>query len=136
MTAPSATPREMILLVEDDPPIRKLIRRTLETRGYRLLEARNGAEAVRVATQHHEPIHLLLADVVMPYMSGFVVADRVVVSHPETKVLYVSGHAGDSVVVRGGLEESGRPFLLKPFTQSELAEKIRTVLGAPEPATE
>ena len=52
----------MILLVDDDAPIRKLIRRTLETRGYRLLEARNGAEAVRVATQHHEPIHLLSGD--------------------------------------------------------------------------
>ena len=133
VTPPPATGRETILLVEDDPPIRQLMRKMLETQGYRLLEARNGEEAVTVARQYQEPIHLLLTDVVMPRMGGFALAERVVSSRPGTKVLYLSGYADDSVAVRRGLKESARPFLLKPFTQTELAQQIRTALVAPEP---
>ena len=128
MTPPSTPRRETILLAEDDPPIRQLFRRTLELHGYTVLEARNGHEAGTLAEQRQEPIDLLLTDVVMPSMNGFEVADRLVLSHPETKVLYLSGYADDSVAVRGGLNQSCRPFLLKPFTPAELAEKISAAL--------
>ena len=128
MTPPSTPRRETILLAEDEPAFRQLIRRTLKLQGYTVLEACDGHEAVAVAEQCQEPIDLLLTDVVMPSMNGFEVADHLVRSHPETKVLYLSGYADNSVAVRGGLKESCRPFLLKPFTPAELAEKIGAAL--------
>ncbi len=117
-----------ILLVDDDPAIRQLMLRMLEAGGYRLLEARNGKEGVRIATEYKHPIHLLVTDVVMPHASGFDLVRDLAASHPETKVLYLSGYADDSVAVRGGLKESGEAFLLKPFTREELMQKIRDVL--------
>lgn len=119
-----------ILLADDDPPIRQLMLRMLEAGGYRLLEACNGEDAARIARDYKEPIHLLVTDIVMPRASGFDVVRDLAASHPEAKVLYVSGYADDSVAVRGGLKESGEAFLLKPFTREALAQKIREVLGA------
>ena len=117
-----------ILLVEDDPPIRRLMRRMLEGRGYQLLEASNGMDGIKIAADYDQPIHLLVTDVVMPHASGFDLAQDLRASHPETKVLYLSGYAADSVAVRGGLKESGQAFLSKPFTKEELLQKIRDVL--------
>ncbi len=118
---------ETILLVEDEDSIRLLMRRMLEAHGYRVLEARNGHEATALAEAHRAPIDLLVTDVGMPGLSGFDVVHMVIDSHPETKVLFITGQA-DHVAVRGGLKESRRPFLLKPYTQVALAEKIRDVL--------
>ncbi len=118
---------ETILLVEDEDPIRLLMRRMLEAHGYRVLEARNGDEAMALAEEHRAPIDLLVTDVAMPGISGFDVVDMVMGSHPETKVLFITGQA-NHVVVRRGLNESRRPFLLKPYTQVDLALKIREVL--------
>ena len=123
---------ETILLVEDDPPIRRLIRRALEGKGYRLLEACNGLEALGLVAKHHGPIDLLVTDVVMPRMDGFMLSERLVESHPETRVLFLSGQADQSVGVRGGLKESGQAFLLKPFTLDCLVQTVREQLdGAP-----
>ena len=129
MTHPQEGPAagETILLVEDEDPIRLLMRRMLEAHGYRVLEARNGDEAMALAEAHRAPIDLLLTDVAMPRISGFDLVDRVMASHPEMKVLFITGQA-NHVVVRRGLNESGRPFLLKPYTQVDLAQKIREVL--------
>ncbi len=118
---------QTILLVEDGDPIRQLMRRMLEAHGYRVLEARNGYEAMALAEEHRAPIDLLVTDVAMPWFSGFDVVDMVIGSHPETKVLFITGQA-NHVVVRRGLNESRRPFLLKPYTQVDLAQKIREVL--------
>ncbi len=118
-----------ILLADDDPAIRQLMLKMLEGYGYKLLEARNGKEGVQIATEYTQPIHLLVTDVVMPHASGFDLVRGLAASHPETKVLYLSGYADDSVAVRGGLKESGEAFLLKPFTREALAEKIRDLLG-------
>ncbi len=118
-----------ILLVDDDPAIRKLMLGMLEGQGYKLLEARNGKEGVQIATEYQHPIHLLVTDVVMPHASGFDLVRDLAASHPEAKVLYLSGYADDSVAVRGGLKESGEAFLLKPFTREALAQKIRDLLG-------
>ena len=118
---------ETILLVEDEGPIRQLMQRALEAHGYRVLEARNGHEARTLAAAHRKPIHLLVTDVAMPGISGFDLVDMVIGRHPETKVLLLTGQA-ERVTVRRGLTESKRPFLLKPYTQVDLALKIREVL--------
>ena len=117
-----------ILLVEDEPAIRTLIRRMLVGAGYELLVARNGDEAMSMARQHSGVIDLLLTDVVMPRMNGFELGERIGGAHPETTMLFVSGHSRDSTSVRRGLRTAGRAFLLKPFTQDALLGKVREVL--------
>ena len=119
-----------VLLVEDDPPIRQLIRRMLEARAYRVLEARSGKEAVVAARRCQDPIDLLITDVILPDFDGFTVTERLAPLHPETRVLYMSGYAQDSVAVRGGLQESQKPYLWKPFTSEEFERKVREVLDA------
>lgn len=128
---PQTTGSETVLLVEDEPSIRQLMRRMLQGLGYKMIDAQNGPEAVTVAERHQDPIDLLLTDVVMPSMDGFEVATRVALLHPETRVLFLSGHAVDSEKVREGLRKTTHRFLLKPFTQQTLKEKIREVLDAP-----
>jgi|TARA_B100000959_G_C14696318_1_gene506904 CheY-like chemotaxis protein len=117
-----------ILLVEDEPAIRSLIRRMLEGAGYELLIARNGNEALTVAKQHRGVIDLLLTDIVMPRMNGFELGEQIGSARPETNVLFVSGFFKDSTAVRSGLRATGRAFLLKPFTQDALLGKIQEVL--------
>ena len=121
-------PGETILLVEDDPPIRRLIRRSLESQGFQLLEASNGQDALLVAAEHSGPIDLLVTDVVMPRMDGFTLGERLVESHPEVRVLFISGEVDQSVAVRGGLKETGQAFLLKSFTPDHLLRTIREQL--------
>ena len=121
-------PGETILLVEDDPPIRRLIRRMLQDQGYQVLAACNGHQALGLAADHREPIDLLVTDIVMPHMDGFTLWERLVESRPETRVLFLSGQADQSVAVRGGLKEAGRAFLLKPFTHDRLLRTIRAQL--------
>jgi two-component system cell cycle sensor histidine kinase/response regulator CckA len=119
---------ETILLVENEFALRELMRRFLEASGYSILGARDGDEALALATTHPTSIDLLLTDVVMPGMSGFALASRVTELRAETKVLYFSGYADDYDVIREGLHDSGRPFLLKPFTQADLVSKIGEIL--------
>ena len=119
---------ETILLVEDDAPVRRLIHRALEGQGYRLLEACNGHEALGLAVGHRGAIALLVTDVVMPRMDGFTLSEQIITSHPETRVLFLSGQADQLVAVRGGLKEARRAFLLKPFTHDRLLRTIRDQL--------
>ena len=95
-----------------------------------MLEAGDGAEALRVATQHPGPIHLLLTDVVMPGLGGRQLAERLSALHPAARVLYVSGYPDDAVVQRG-IREGEVDFLQKPFSPSVLAQKVRDVLDTP-----
>ena len=98
---------ETILLVDDEVPLRRLIQRMLDDQGYHVLEASDGDEALRVAADYTGLIALLVTDVVMPGLDGFTLVERLPESHPETRVLFISGHADRSVAVRGGLKESG-----------------------------
>ncbi|MCB0153368.1 MAG: response regulator, partial [Anaerolineae bacterium] len=118
---------ETILLVEDDAQLRSLIQATLEERGYTLLAATHGDEALALAHAHPEPIDLLLTDVVMPKMSGRVLAAHLTVRQPGLKVLYISGYTDDAVV-RHGLLTAEVEFLSKPFSPTILAAKVRQVL--------
>jgi nitrogen-specific signal transduction histidine kinase/CheY-like chemotaxis protein len=118
---------ETVLLVEDEPEVRWLVRDMLRHLGYTVLEARHGIEAQVQSIQHPGPIHLLITDVVMPQMSGREIAERVTSEHPETKVLYMSGYTDDAVV-RHGVQAAHMAFLQKPFTPEALALKVREVL--------
>ena len=131
---PSAVGHELILLVENEAPIRQLVRWSLKRLGYDLLEACNGSEALDVLSGHKGRLDLLLTDVVMPTMDGFDLSDRVAADHPETRILYVTAHAAESIAIRGGLVEAGHAFLLKPFTAVSLAAKVRELLDRPSDA--
>jgi PAS domain S-box-containing protein len=126
---PSLTPgHETILLVEDEPMVRELFRDVLEAAGYRVLEAKNGVEALEAAARSERPIDLLVTDVIMPGMGGGELVRRMAEIRPETKVLYVSGYT-DDVLVRRGVIESGVSFLQKPFMPDELSRVVREILG-------
>jgi PAS domain S-box-containing protein len=126
---PSAPVSETILLVEDDETVRTLTRTTLEEAGYKVLQAANGAEAVPICEQYSETIHLLLTDVVMPGISGRVVADRLNGLRPHMIVLYMSGYTADAIVHRGVLN-AGVNFIAKPFATAALTRKVRELLDA------
>jgi two-component system, cell cycle sensor histidine kinase and response regulator CckA len=116
-----------ILLAEDDDSARKLIRSVLQDYGYRVLEAQDGEEALRLFEQHEGPIHLLLTDVVMPGMNGRELAESLQPLQPKMKVLYMSGYT-DNAVVQHGVLEPGMSFIQKPFTPKDLASEVRKVL--------
>src|SRR5438093_974313 len=119
--------KETVLLVEDEPEVRWLVRDMLRHLGYTVLEARHGIEAQVLSIEHPGPIHLLITDVVMPQMSGREIAEQLTSEHPETKVLYMSGYTDDAVV-RHGVLAAHMAFLQKPFTPEALARKVREVL--------
>ncbi|HXF92328.1 MAG TPA: response regulator [Nitrospiraceae bacterium] len=123
---------ETILLVEDDEMVRVLTRTILQMRGYTLLEARNAKEAIHLAEEHNEPIHLLLTDTVMPGLSGPELAERVASARPDMKVLYMSGYT-DKVIALNAGRDLRTVFLQKPFTPEALARKVREVLDSPGP---
>jgi signal transduction histidine kinase/CheY-like chemotaxis protein len=139
--APIALPpgEETILLVEDDEAVRAMARTILRTCGYKVLEAANGIEALRVSDQHKGPIHLVVTDVVMPEMAGPALVERLAVSRPDARVLFVSGYTEDAMIGRSAEPLQPVAFLPKPYTPGILAQKVREVLGsgpAPEPAPE
>jgi two-component system, cell cycle sensor histidine kinase and response regulator CckA len=122
---------ETVLLVEDEQSLRELAHELLEDDGYTVLEAANGADAIRVAEQHQGPIHLLMTDVVMPGIDGRKLAGRMTRSYPELKVLYMSGYTDDAIVHHGVLDP-GIALLQKPFTRATLTRKLREALGDAE----
>jgi PAS domain S-box-containing protein len=129
-TARDSQPRggtETVLVVEDAPAVRAVMRQVLERQGYAILEAPDGETALQVAAKHHGKIHLLLTDVVMPGVSGRELADQLVKLRPNIKVLYASGYTDDAIIHHGILEP-GIAYLQKPFTRDALALKVREVL--------
>ena len=118
---------ETVLLVEDEESVRELVRVTLTTRGYKVLEAENGESGLRLASETKEPIDILVTDVMMPGMSGRELAKKLSTVRPGISVLYLSGYTEDAVVAPGALGP-GAAFLQKPFTLQNLAKKVREVL--------
>jgi PAS domain S-box-containing protein len=123
---------ETVLVVEDQPEVRKLTLAMLEGQGYRLLEAANGSEALSLCRQYPDPIHLLVTDVVMPGMTGRELARLLVAIRPSLKTLYTSGYPAN-VIAHEGVLDPDVAYLPKPFSPAQLAAKVRDVLLEPAP---
>jgi two-component system, cell cycle sensor histidine kinase and response regulator CckA len=123
---------ETVLVVEDESSVREVTALFLKDLGYSVLSAGNPEEAFRVAAEHGRPIQLLVTDVVMPGMNGRELAVRLSAAHPRMQCLYVSGYT-ENVIAHHGILDEGVSFLAKPFTQEEIARKIRQILAAVVP---
>jgi CheY-like chemotaxis protein len=120
---------ETILLVEDEPAVRRLVSQMLQLTGYTVLEASNGPEALGLMDHVGHPVDLLLTDIVMPSMNGGTLAQRLSRRHPKMRVLFTSGYMDDVVVQE--VVDMGAQFLPKPFTLEGLTQKVRQVLDQP-----
>ena len=122
--------RETILLVEDEESVRLVASSRLRAKGYQVIEAANGQEAMVMAAAHQGPIHLLFTDVIMPQMGGVELAARLAQMRPDIRVLYTSGYTQDPVVLHGvsGAEDI---FLPKPYVGETLTRRVRELLDGP-----
>ena len=132
MPAPARVPggltgTETLLLVEDEEVIRRVVRESLRQRGYTVLEASDGVEAITICERPGQRIDLLITDVVMPLMSGPETVRRVQLTRPDLPVLFISGYT-DRALVHHGMRDTASAFLQKPFTPDVLARKVRDVL--------
>jgi PAS domain S-box-containing protein len=122
---------ETILVIEDEDIVRNLACRGLRDHGYKVVEARNGAQGLRFITEHPETIDLVISDVVMPEMGGRELGRVLAKMDSELPILYMSGYTGEDVVQRG-LLDPGAPFQQKPFTPAGMAGKVRAMLDQRE----
>jgi PAS domain S-box-containing protein len=128
-----ATGTETVFVVEDEDAVRELTVGMLRKRGYTVFSTGSPEEALRLVAEGHEPVDLLLTDLVMPGMNGRELAERLTSLVPDLRTLYMSGYA-DEAVIRNGVLEAGTAYLEKPFSAADLATKVRETLdhtGAP-----
>jgi PAS domain S-box-containing protein len=123
---------ETVLVVEDEEALRELVSEVLEEKGYRILLAPDGAEALSIAAAHAGPIHLLLTDVMMPRLNGHALFQRLAALRPGLRCIFMSGFTGHATAGNEPLPE-GQGFLDKPFTTGALLWKVREALDAPPP---
>jgi len=114
-----------ILLVDDDDFLRRFIRHVLTGEGFQVIEAGDGAEALKAASAYAGPIHLLLTDVIMPRINGLLLAERLLRDRPDTRVLYLSGYVESSMLLA---KRPGSVLLQKPCTPDCLIAAVRHVL--------
>lgn len=122
---------ESILVVEDETAVRNVICRALRHRGYEVLEAKNGEDALLVAERHKAPIHLVITDVVMPEMSGTELFHHLRRWYPRMRILFISGYAKNAIPPEALQEGKGASFLAKPFTIEQLLAEVRRMIKAP-----
>jgi DNA-binding response OmpR family regulator len=120
---------ETVLVVEDEEPVRDLIREVLRLHGYQVVEAQDGGEALLRAEHHRGPIDLMILDVMIPGVAAPDVVRRLRDARPAVRVLYMSGYT-DDLIGQHGLVQVGRDFLQKPFSLDALTRKVREVLDA------
>ena len=120
---------EVILVVEDDPSVRELVREVLTPLGYTVLASAGGDDALRMSDSHGGPVDLLLTDVVMPGMNGKQLAEVLRIKRPGIKVLFMSGYAHNALSTQGMLEP-GIAMIHKPFRTVALARQVRQVLDS------
>jgi DNA-binding response OmpR family regulator len=118
---------ETVLVVEDEPALRRTIRVCLETLGYTILEADRPEDALHLVAKHRGEIELLVTDVVLPDMNGRDLAERLLKQHPNLKCLFISGFTADGIA-RHGVLRVGVNFLARPFSRGELTRKVREML--------
>ena len=117
----------VVLLAEDEPMVRNMIRVTLTASGYQVLDVPDGRQAIELSRQYQGDIDLLLTDLKMPHVDGAKAAEIISTERPGIRVLIISGHASDEI----RKEAITQAFLRKPFAPSQLREKIREVLEQP-----
>jgi PAS domain S-box-containing protein len=122
---------ETILLVEDEDIVRKVISRALSKRGYHVLEAVDGSQAMNIAEECGSSIQLLLTDLIMPGMNGREVAETLHKNYPGLRVLFMSGHIPDLVMQSGIIDPESSNFIEKSFSMDALGHKVRHVLDQP-----
>jgi two-component system cell cycle sensor histidine kinase/response regulator CckA len=129
MDTATSAPKKTILIVDDEPSVRLVASRILEKCGYHVLQAASGQEALEICREHRAPIHLILADLIMPGMNGVDLIKQVITLRHRVRVIYIS----DSYLLKQAVgEEAGLVFLNKPFTSEALTRKVAEVLnGAP-----
>ena len=118
---------ETILIVDDNPSIRQLIIETLKPLGYQCLQAASGKEAIDVVRKYDGEVHLLLTDVVMPYMNGRELAEKIRKERPDIKIIFMSGYT-ENIIAHHGVLEQGINYISKPITPIALTQKIKIVL--------
>lgn len=121
--------KETILVVEHHAAVRDMISTALRKCGFTVLEAAHGRQALFICERQKVPIHLMLADVMMPQISGSALSERLTLIHPEMKVLYMSGYSENFIIHQGVLNSDGN-FIPKPFRVPTLVRKIREVLDS------
>ena len=126
--APAAASGKTVLLVDDDESMRRVTKRILTRKGFRVVEAEHGADALRIAAAHIGEIDLLVTDVLMPGIRGPELVEELIVQSPGLRVLYMSGYTDDDIS-RWGLQP-GFAFIHKPFTSEGLSEAVNSVLSA------
>lgn len=124
--------QQTIIVVDDEPEIRKLVSAILDKAGYRVFSADTGENAIRMFKQHPET-DLLLTDVVAPGMSGPMIADEISALNPNIKVLFMSGYDSTQVVQRYVVER-GYALIVKPFTMEQLQKRVEAMLAKTETA--
>jgi len=129
LSGPLPAGTEVILVVEDDPSVRELVRQVLAPLGYKVLATAGGDDALRTSDSYDGPVDLLLTDVVMPGMNGKQLAETLRIKRPGIKVLFMSGYAHDVLSTQGMLEP-GVAMIHKPFRTVALARQVRQVLDS------
>ena len=135
LTAPQAPPAatsdggtETILLVEDDPTVRTLVSRMLATRGYEIVDAADGEQAIEQFDTREHPIELVISDLMMRGLNGRETIDRIRRIEPTTKALFMSGYTNDAIIQSGDGLPPGTSFIQKPFSGDKLATLVRELL--------
>ncbi len=114
-----------ILLVDDDEPLRRMVRKILEDQDFEVVEAPDGAAALEIAGTIQGPIHVLLTDIIMPNLNGLLLAEDLAARRPETAVVFMSGYVEGNIV---SVKHPEAIFLNKPFSADRLLEAVRAAL--------
>lgn len=125
---PETGPKKTVLVVDDEPEIRKLVSAMMVQFGYTALTADSGEHALTLYRNQSGPLDLLITDVVAPGMSGPVLADKLTALQPDLRVLYISGYDSTQVVQKYVVEK-GHALLIKPFAVAQLRDKVEEILG-------
>jgi DNA-binding response OmpR family regulator len=130
MTLPDVRHAPSILIIDDQPTVRRMGHRLLSEWGFRVFEAESGEEGMEVLDTARAGIQLVIVDIVMPFADGVQVTRRIRERWPNQRILYMSAHPAE-VLVEYGLSSLDAPFLAKPFTRDELLTKVSEALARP-----
>lgn len=134
MALPDVRSGPSILVVDDQPAVRRMAHRLLSEWGFRVFEAESGEEAIEVLQSARSGVQLVIIDVVMPLADGVQVSRAIQEQWPAQRILYMSAHPAE-VLVQYGLSELDAPFMAKPFTRDELLTKVSEALARPVPSS-